>query len=70
MILYQIKTLNSKSDKILYSVNFYSNQISIFELTLKTFPKKTAEMRKINNENTFLKKQVADLPQRIDSIEH
>lgn len=64
-----IKSLNNKYEAVLESVNFCSNQITTFELTIKKLNDKIAAIEKLSKENVELKLEINNLNVRVETLE-
>lgn len=64
-----IKSPNDNYDSSLASMSFCSDQISMFEATMKLWGEKLATVDTINKDNQLLKSEVKTLEYRIDALE-
>lgn len=65
-----IKSLHSKYNDVLNSVNFCSDQVSSFESLIKRFDEQMKQIQAISKENNHLKNEVNSLTSRIDRLEN
>lgn len=64
-----IKSLNSKYDAVLDSVNFCSDQITTFKSTINKLNDRVAAIEKLTMENMQLKSEINQLNIRVESLE-